>query len=495
MAVTEPSDDNAPLYAARTPIFPKDVKGWFRRFKWQVMAITLGIYYVTPWLRWDRGPHMPDQAVLVDLASRRFFFFWIEIWPTEFYYVAGMLIMAGLGLFLFTSILGRAWCGYACPQTVWTDLFLAVERWIDGDRNAQIRLWNRRWDAHKWRVRLTKYAIWLLIAVATGGAWVFYFTDAPRLAVGLVTGDAPFAAYACIALLTATTFTFGGFMREQICLYACPWPRIQAAMMDERTLTVTYRDWRGEPRGKARKTARAAGHTTAQTAGHAAGPAPKRGDCVDCNACVAVCPAGVDIREGMSLGCITCGLCIDACDDIMGRLGRPRGLIDYVSLEGGEAEQRGAAPKGMLASILRPRTIVYFTLWGSIGLAMLVVLALRDKVDLRVAHDRNPTFVTLSDGSVRNGYEVTVANRLPREQLFALTVEAEVPLEARLAVGEGMEFAVAPDRTGTVRLFLTAQPVQRAGGPVEVTLTVENLTTNERESRETIFVGLEEIGP
>ena len=175
-----------------------------------------------PWIRWDRGPSLPDQAVLVDLAHRRFYFFWIEIWPHEFYLVAGLLIMAGLGLFLFTSALGRVWCAYACPQTVWTDLFLAVERRIEGDRNARVRLWNAPWDARRWRLRVTKWAAWLAIAVATGGAWVFYFADAPRLARQLLTLDAPLVAYVTIGVLTATTFVLGGFPREQVCIDVCP---------------------------------------------------------------------------------------------------------------------------------------------------------------------------------------------------------------------------------------------------------------------------------
>ena len=241
------------LYAARTPIFPRRVSGWFRTFKWQIMFVTLAIYYVTPWIRWDRGPNLPDQAVLVDLAGRRFYFFWIEIWPHEFYFVAGLLIMAGLGLFLFTSALGRVWCGYACPQTVWTDLFLLVERRIEGDRNAQIRLWKAPWSVSKLGLRVSKWTVWLLISVATGGAWVFYFADAPTLLRDLVTFEAAPVAYATVAILTATTFIFGGFMREQVYIYMCPWPRIQAAMMDDDTLTVAYRDWRGEPRGKGKR--------------------------------------------------------------------------------------------------------------------------------------------------------------------------------------------------------------------------------------------------
>lgn len=203
---TEAPEEAPKLYAAREPVFPKRVKGKFRQLKWWLMIFTLGVYYLTPWIRWDRGPNMPNQAVLIDMADRRFFMFWIEIWPHEFYFVAGLLIMAGLGLFLFTSALGRVWCGYACPQTVWVDLYIQVERWIEGDRNARIRLRSRKWDAYKWRIRLTKWSAWMAIAVATGGAWVFYFADAPTLLVELFTGQAAFVAYGFVVSLTATTF-------------------------------------------------------------------------------------------------------------------------------------------------------------------------------------------------------------------------------------------------------------------------------------------------
>ena len=244
------------LYAAPEPIFPKRVSGKFRNLKWLIMLLTLGIYYLTPWIRWDRGPHLPDQAVLVDLAGRRFYFFWIEIWPHEFYFVAGLLIMAGLGLFLFTSALGRVWCGYSCPQTVWTDLFILTERWVEGDRNARIKLHHANWSFNKARLRFTKWTIWALIGVATGGAWVFYFADAPTLAMQFATLTAPKVAWLTVGILTATTFVFGGFLREQVCIYMCPWPRIQGAMMDNDTLTVAYRDWRGEPRGKKKRSQR-----------------------------------------------------------------------------------------------------------------------------------------------------------------------------------------------------------------------------------------------
>ena len=280
--MSAPDHTPPPLYAKREPIFPRRVNGSFRTMKWWLLAVMLGIYYLVPWIRWDRGAEMPNQAVLLDLANRRFFFFMIEIWPHEFYFVAGLLIMAGIGLFLFTSALGRVWCGYACPQTVWTDLFILVERWVEGDRNARLRLHRKGWDLEKTRKYGLKWVLWFLIGMATGGAWVFYFADAPTLFVDLFTGQASMIAYLTVLILTMTTFLFGGFFREQICIYACPWPRIQAAMMDEDTLTIGYRDWRGEPRGKLKK-----GQLD-----------PGQGDCIDCMACVNVCPMGIDIWDG-----------------------------------------------------------------------------------------------------------------------------------------------------------------------------------------------------
>ena len=325
------------LFEKRKGVYPKAVDGPFRRLKWAIMVVTLTIYYLTPWLRWDRGPHAPDQAVLIDLAGRRFYMFGIEIWPHEFYYVAGLLIMAGIGLFLVTSAVGRAWCGYACPQTVWTDLFQHIERWIDGDRNAQIRLAKAPWGPAKIARRGIKYAVWLAISVATGGAWIFYFADAPTLLRDFVALDAAPVAYSTVAILTATTFILGGFMREQVCIYMCPWPRIQSAMLDEKSLIVTYKDWRGEPRSRGTKRAQP---VLAEPPKALAVELRKAtladlkldvGDCIDCNACVAVCPTGIDIREGPQVGCITCALCIDACDDVMDRIGKPRGLISYLA--------------------------------------------------------------------------------------------------------------------------------------------------------------------
>ncbi len=475
MTSTEPQAPES-LYAAREPIFPKRVTGNFRSLKWIIMAITLGIYYITPWIRWDRGPNLPDQAVLLDLGSRRFFFFWIEIWPHEFYFVAGLLVMAGLGLFLFTSALGRVWCGYACPQTVWTDLFLAVERWIEGDRNARLRLHRqKKLDFRKARLRVTKWTAWLLIAVATGGAWVFYFTDAPTLLVDLFTLQAHPIAYTTIAILTGTTFFFGGFAREQICIYACPWPRIQAAMMDEDTITIGYREWRGEPRGKHRK----------------AEGAEELGDCIDCHACVNVCPMGIDIRDGQQLECITCGLCIDACDEMMEKVGKPRGLIDYMALTDEERERAGEEPKPVIKHILRPRTILYTALWALVGVALVVALFIRPEIDMTVAAVRNPTYITLADGTIRNTYEVRLRNKHGEERPFRLTVKGHPAVRIQLEGTPYQTVKVPADSMLNQRVYLQAPPGSDPAKAerTDVRLWVEDISSGERAYKDTFFNG------
>ncbi|SEW01755.1 cytochrome c oxidase accessory protein FixG [Aliiroseovarius sediminilitoris] len=466
------SDAPEQLYAPREPIFPKRVKGAFRSLKWWIMGITLGIYYLTPWIRWDRGPNLPDQAVLVDMANRRFYFFWIEIWPHEFYFIAGLLIMAGLGLFLFTSAAGRVWCGYACPQTVWTDLFILVERWVEGDRNARLRLHRQNWNAEKIRKRLIKFTLWIMIAVATGGAWVFYFADAPTLLVDLVSGNAHPLAYSTVLVLTLTTFVFGGIAREQICIYACPWPRIQAAMMDEDTITIAYRDWRGEPRGKGKDR-------------------EDLGDCIDCYACVNVCPMGIDIRDGQQMECITCGLCIDACDEMMDKVGKPRGLIDYLALKDEAYERAGNEKIPVIKHLLRPRTILYTSLWALVGIALTVALFVRPKVDVTVRPVRNPTYVTLSDGAIRNTYDVGVRNRHGEEWPYYFSLADGNDMVIELEGSDKLVLVAPPDTEAKQRVYVVAPPGSEAArtARTELRLWIVDGITGDRVSVDTVFNG------
>jgi cytochrome c oxidase accessory protein FixG len=449
----------APLYEKRRSVFPKAVDGKFRRIKWLWMGVTLAIYYVTPWLRWDRGPYAPDQAVLIDLAHRRFYMFSVEIWPHEFYFVAGMLIMAGIGLFLVTSAVGRAWCGYSCPQTVWTDLFQHVDRLIDGDRNAQIRLQNAPWTAEKIGRRGLKWSIYLFVSFWTGGAWIMYFADAPTLVRDFWAGDAAPVAYSTVAVLTATTFVLGGFLREQVCIYMCPWPRIQTAMLDEKSLIVTYKDWRGEPRGSVKEAARK----------QQDGAALATGDCVDCNQCVAVCPTGYDIRNGPDIACITCALCIDACDKVMAQLGRAPRLIDYATLQGSAREKAGGPAESVTRAILHPRTLIYFGVWCAIGAALLFALGTRRHIDISVARDRNPPFMLLSDGAVRNAYTVKLRNMEARPRRMEIGLSGlpgavmwsdDMP---RAAAARSLTRDVAADEAEAVRVYVIAP----AGTPAQ----------------------------
>jgi cytochrome c oxidase accessory protein FixG len=464
------------LYRARVKIHPRRVSGVFRNLKWAATALLLSIYYLAPFFRWDRGPNAPGQAILVDFPNRKFYFFFIEIWPQEVYYLTGILVMMAVGLFLVTSSIGRVWCGYACPQTVWTDLFMAVERLIEGDRNARIRLDAAAFSPSKLAKHALKYAIFLLISMATGGAWVLYFADAPTLIREMASLQAPFVAYATFGFLTLSTFLLGGFAREQVCIYMCPYARFQAAMLDEHSLIVTYRADRGEPRGKHKRGA----------------PWDGRGDCVDCDSCVAVCPAGIDIRDGQQLECINCGLCIDACDAVMDKVGRPRGLIAIDSLASMAARKAGAPVRWRL---VRPRTLIYAAILLTVGLVMLAALVMRDDLELNVLRDRNPLFVPLSDGSIRNGFTVHALNKLHADRPLVLSVEglpgARLNLlgEATGAVTAAVK--VPADGLGEYKLFVTAPRAAVKGDSMPIRFVARDASGAQAASRGSVFRGPE----
>ena len=469
--------ENRSLYKSRVRIHPKRAKGPFRKFKWLVMAVTLGIYYITPWIRWDRGLGAPDQAVLIDFPSRRFYFFFIEIWPQEIYYITGLLIIAGIGLFLVTSTFGRAWCGYSCPQTVWVDLFLLIERAVEGDRSARIRLDKAPMNASKVTKRIVKHLMWLLIAAGTGGAWVFYYADAPTLAADLIALNAPPVAYITIAVLTFTTYSLGALMREQVCTYLCPWPRIQGAMMDEESLTVTYRADRGEPRMPYRK-----GETWED-----------RGDCIECKACVASCPMGIDIRDGQQFECTTCSLCIDACDDVMRQIGRPRGLIDYDSLA--NAERRARGEPGSI-HFFRPRTLIYMGILVLVGGIMLSALLNRSDTDINVLHDRNPSFTRLSDGSVRNGYTFKVLNKARAQRTFVISATGIEGIRLGLVGSKNLSTSnpfvtVKPDTVQNFRLLVTVPGDSLSENSHDIEFLLENIDTGETDTYDSFFRGPE----
>ena len=463
----------ASMYRDRVRVYPKSVHGPVRRIKWAVLIFCLTVYYVLPWLRWNRGPGRPNQAVLLDLFHERFWFFDLELWPQDIFYLTGLLIMAAIALFLVTSLFGRLWCGYACPQTVWTDLFMLAERWIEGDRNERIKRDNGPIDFAKiWR-KAVKHSIWMGIAFWTGGAWIMYYVDAPTVTVEFWTWTASSEVYVFTALFTATTYLLAGWAREQVCTFMCPWPRFQAAMLDEQSYTTTYQAWRGEPRAKGRR------------------EAGTGGDCIDCGACVTACPTGIDIRDGIQLECINCGLCMDACNHVMAQTGRKLWLIAWDRLADQAAK---AAGTHVPFRILRTRTVVYLSALAVAGVTMATALAMRPGLGLSVLHDRAPLFVTLASGDIRNAYTVKIANKSLSPATFEIAslgllgaVLAEV--DEGLGPAPVLGLVVAGDNVGTFRVTVAGQPAALVDGSQPIDFSLRNTTTGEVTLYRSVFMG------
>jgi cytochrome c oxidase accessory protein FixG len=449
-------------------IYPKRVWGKYRILKWVAMIVTLGIYYLTPFLRWDRGPNVPDQAVLIDLNNARAYWLWVEIWPQEVYILTGILILAAIALFFVTSLFGRVWCGYLCPQTVWTDLFVWVERLVQGDRNARKKLHEGPWTFDKVRKVFVTHLIWLVIAWATAGSFVLYFTDAPTLVRSFFEFDVSPTVLGFIGGLTFSTYLMAGFAREQVCTYMCPYARFQSAMFDRDTLVIGYDEKRGETRGKHKKGESWDG----------------RGDCIDCTACVQVCPTGIDIRDGLQMECIACGLCVDACNNIMDKIERPRGLIRYDTINHMEAEVKGGAEQ---FKFLRLRTFYYGGILAIVGLVMLAALVMRSELELHVLHDRNPLFVQLSSGEIRNGYILKILNKTHEHRHYTLTVDglegAEIDVKAAGNANSG-DLYVPADSVGTYHIFVRADVTPDAPRDIMFALFDDDV----RDEYEAVFI-------
>ncbi|MDP2262720.1 MAG: cytochrome c oxidase accessory protein CcoG [Hydrogenophaga sp.] len=401
--VPEPSKgggETVSLYAAREKIYPRSVSGVFSNWRWITVWLTQIVFYGLPWLEWNAR-----QAVLFDLESRRFFIFGLVLYPQDFIYLTGLLVISALALFLFTAVAGRLWCGYACPQTVYTEIFIWIEKKVEGDRSARMRLDKAEFSGEKLRKKWLKHALWIGFALWTGFTFVGYFTPIRELAaLSLAASLGPWQTF-WIFFYGFATYGNAGFMREQVCKYMCPYARFQSAMFDKDTMIVTYDEKRGEPRGARSKKADPA--------------ALGLGACVDCTLCVQVCPTGIDIRKGLQYECIGCGACIDVCDDVMDKVGYPRGLIKY-STENGVAN--GWSTSQMLRRALRPRVLVYSGILLLITVAVMVSLFMRTPLKVDVIRDRGALARMVEQGRIENVFRLQIMNATESPQRYVITV-------------------------------------------------------------------------
>jgi cytochrome c oxidase accessory protein FixG len=403
------------LYVKRERIHAREVEGTFDRLRHIAVVVLLGLYYVVPWLRWDGR-----QAVLFDLPSRRFYIFALTLWPHDFIYLAWLLVMAALLLFFATAIAGRVWCGYACPQTVWTEAFVWMERLAEGNFSRRLKLEKAPWTTEKLLRRGAKQAMWIGFAAWTGFTFVGYFTPILELGANLVRFElGPWETF-WIAFYGLATYGNAGKLREQVCLYMCPYARFQSSMFDRNTLIVSYDPARGEPRGSRQR---------------GASPASLGlGDCVDCNMCVQACPTGIDIRKGLQYECITCAACIDACEPVMKRMGYPPGLIRYTTQN---------ALEGKPSHVNRPRTRIYGLLLVVLFGGFVYSLANRAPLQLDVIRDRNQLYREAAEGRIENVYELKVLNKSARPRRMIIRADGlpgilvtTTPAVAELAAGE-----------------------------------------------------------
>ena len=433
------------LYAKEPKVYPREIDGRFQR--WRIAAVfwLLGMFYAFPWISIGG-----QQLVLFDLPERRFHIFGLTFWPQDFYLLTLLLIIAALTLFFFTALAGRLWCGYACPQTVWTEVFLWTERKIEGNRNARMRLDKGPWNLDKlWR-KSAKQFVWITFALWTGFTFVGFFTPIRELGGEVVSGGLGGWETFWILFYGFATYGNAGFLREQVCKYMCPYARFQSAMFDRDTLVISYDPVRGEPRGhRKRDVPRFVATGIASTISQALdetlpeGQQRSLGDCIDCLACVQVCPTGIDIREGLQIECIACAACIDACDAVMDKMQYPRGLIRYTTEN---------ALVGKPRRILRPRTLIYAGILSSIILAFLLLVWTRDSVIVEVLHDRNALFRTISHGAIENSYNVKLVNKTDADSLLSLRTETDLPLRM---IGQP-SVTLAPNEVFSLPLTLRA---------------------------------------
>lgn len=398
-APPDADEEMVSLYEAHQKIYPRSVSGLFSRWRWGMVFLTQLVFYGVPWLEWGQR-----QAVLFDLGTRRFYIFGLVLYPQDFIYLTGILVISALSLFLFTAVAGRLWCGYACPQTVYTEIFLWLEKKTEGDRSARLRRDAGPWNADKIGRKAAKHVLWLAVAWWTGFTFVGYFTPIHELGREVLQMHMGAWEIFWVFFYGFATYGNAGFMREQVCKHMCPYARFQSAMFDKDTLIVTYDVERGEPRGARSKKADPA--------------ALNLGACVDCSLCVQVCPTGIDIRKGLQYECIGCGACADVCDTVMDKMGYARGLVKYTTQNAIRLHWTRAQT---LRYVLRPRVLIYTSILGAVVVAMLVSLTLRTPFKVDVVRDRSVLARIVSGGNIENVYRLQIMNATESNQYYKIS--------------------------------------------------------------------------
>ena len=395
------------FYAAKQKVYPRAIDGVFNRWRWVMVWITQLVFYGLPWLQWGER-----QMVLFDLGARRFYLFGLVLYPQDFIYLTGLLILSALSLFLFTAVAGRLWCGFTCPQSVYTEIFMWLENRIEGDRSARIRLDKAPWTSFEkiWK-KGTKQLVWIAVALWTGFTFVGYFVPIRSLGAEILALQGSWQIF-WMFFYAFATYGFAGYMREQVCKYMCPYARFQSAMFDKDTLIVTYDSQRGEPRGVRSK----------KVDPKAAG----LGDCIDCSLCVQVCPTGIDIRNGLQYECIGCGLCVDACNSVMDKVGYQRGLIRFATQNG--MQQRWTNNQ-MVRRVFRPRVLGYSAVLLTLALAMLISLSTRTPLKVDVVRDRATLSRMVAGGKLENVYRLQIMNATEAPQHYRISVKGLNGLE------------------------------------------------------------------
>ncbi len=432
------------LYEKRIPIVPRWVRGKFRNFKSAVLVLAYAIYFVLPWVPWHRLSGI-NQAVAFDMVGRRFFIFGLTVYPQNVFWLAWLLFIAAVFLFFMTTLLGRAFCGYFCFQTLWTDFFMIIERMVQGDRPARLKLLKQPWNGEKLLKIGTTHTLFLLTSFWTAMTFVLYFGYAPQILHDFVTGNGAQAAYVAVIILTLSTYIAAAFMREQICQFVCPYGRFQSVMYEPETLVVTYEYRRGEgEKGRAGMKGDLKTREARQAAGH--------GDCIDCGICVQVCPVGIDIRDGLQYRCISCGLCIDACNGVMGSVGFPKGLIRYDS----EINMKKDVPDNPHLNWNRLKVYGYLVALVVMTSMLAVSIMHRTDFEYSVQQVRQPLFVVLSSGKIRNRYEIHLTNDSDRDQSFHISTEDIPP--GSLDMGLMQNAVVHPGKSVIVEASVEMDP-------------------------------------